>query len=346
MNNNVGLSLYLSSSIEKNTEILLKGVKAGCSIVFTSMHIYEEQIDYKTEVLNLLKLCKENNLDVILDVDPKILQNLGLKKWDELIPLGIRYLRLDYGFNLELIEKLSQLFNIVINASTLNKEYLESMKKHNINLSKLIACHNYYPRVFSGLSIESVYKINKICKEFKLKTMSFVPSLDYPRGPFNEGVPTIENHRYSDFKYNLWETKILAESDFVIVGDIDCTQVNYENLKDYHEGVMSLKCFLITDYNYLYNKILNERIDNSEYLIRSLGTRNQTSPIYESDIFCPKVGDIVICNRKFARYNGEISIIKKTINPDNRLNLIGKIDQSDLKLLNLIKSGQAFKFVL
>ena len=63
---------------------------------------------------------------------------------------------------------------------------------------------------------------------------------------------------------------------------------------------------------------------------------------------CKKVftrGDILVVNDNLAHYRGELEVVLTEIPNDGERNLIGKIKDEDLGLLDFIKPGQHFKFI-
>ena len=91
-----GISLYFSNGVEKNEAIIRKARKAGIRYAFTSMHIPEETgIDYRGDARKLLEQCRDAGINLIVDVSPVTLEKLGCASFDELLSLGITYIRLD-----------------------------------------------------------------------------------------------------------------------------------------------------------------------------------------------------------------------------------------------------------
>ena len=58
----------------------------------------------------------------------------------------------------------------------------------------LYRCHNFYPKQFTALSLESVREINRRLRCLGFDTMGFVPGNKELRGPLQEGLPTVEEH--------------------------------------------------------------------------------------------------------------------------------------------------------
>ena len=56
-------------------------------------------------------------------------------------------------------------------------------------------------------------------------------------------------------------------------------------------------------------------------------------------------GDVLVVNDNLAHYRGELEVVLTEIPNDGERNLIGKIKDEDLGLLDFIKPGQHFKFI-
>ena len=56
-------------------------------------------------------------------------------------------------------------------------------------------------------------------------------------------------------------------------------------------------------------------------------------------------GDILVVNDNLAHYRGELEVVLTEIPNDGERNLIGKVKDEDLGLLDFIKPGQHFKFI-
>lgn len=54
------------------------------------------------------------------------------------------------------------------------------------------------------------------------------------------------------------------------------------------------------------------------------------------------IGDITINNDKYQRYMGEIQILKVNLPASEKVNIVGKIIEKDIPLINLIKPSQEF----
>jgi len=344
-----GISVYLSTGYKRNEEIIKKASQANVTHAFTSLHIPEEEIqDYKAEVKRLLTLCKAYNLHLMMDIGPRTLDKLGIQSFSELKALNVTHIRLDYGFTYEQIIELSNDFHIIFNASTLGDEDIKQLRKHHANFEKFAACHNYYPKKLTGLSIDFVRETNKKMKSLGMTTMGFIPSHEDSRGPLYEGLPTVEAHRYNDFTLSLAQLHQDGLCDICFIGDIDLSDQNWLHFKEYQENIITLKANIHPDYQFIMDIVHHDRPDSSEFVIRSQESRSYGPP---NRIITPLpkskriLGSISIGNEKYLRYSGEVEIARIYLPLETRVNIIGQIDEKYLCYLPYIRHGMGFRFV-
>lgn len=57
-----------------------------------------------------------------------------------------------------------------------------------------------------------------------------------------------------------------------------------------------------------------------------------------------KVGDVTLDNKEYLRYMGELQILLKDLEKDDRVNVVAKVKKDELFLLKYIAEGRKFKF--
>ncbi|WP_160691357.1 MupG family TIM beta-alpha barrel fold protein [Clostridium sp. C2-6-12] len=344
-----GISLYLGTGYEKNKEIIEKSNKNNAKYAFTSLHIPEEKVNnYEEEVKSLLNLCKLNNLNLIVDVGPRTLEKLGFSNFKELKQTSITHLRLDYGFKNQEIIELSKDFNIVFNASTLSDKDINDLKALNADFSRFLACHNFYPKPLTGLSLKKVSKINEKLKSFGITTMAFVAGNKDLRGPLHMGLPTVEEHRCGDLLFNMLQLIKDTETDIPMIGDIDIKDETWIKLKELSEGYISLPATIDEKYSFVKNIIHHDRLDSSDYVIRSQESREYSSQgeIIQAELLKERnKGSVFIGNLDYLRYSGELEIARQDLALEPKVNVIGKINNDGIKYLDYITEGLGFKFI-
>ncbi|EPD77063.1 MupG family TIM beta-alpha barrel fold protein [Atopobium sp. oral taxon 199] len=376
-----GVSLYVGSGFEKNACMLKKAYEAGARYTFTSLHIPEEtSAEYQRDARDLIRFCGEKGVHLIADVSPHTLEKLGVSRLEELADFGIDYVRLDYGFDAQRIIELSRVFHVVFNASTITEDVIRVWQEAGADFSRFAACHNYYPKRYTGLSIERVARSNARLKSLGFQTLAFIPGDAEKRCPLFEGLPTVEEHR--DHTGVLLARDALelydAQTDVVFIGDISASEGVWKWLRAFSEGHVPLRVELDDTYDYLYGRVQHDRVDSSDYLIRSQESRLWTdasvveatpaategpvaapcvatppvaaasSPVATTAPFTAEkgallpVGTILVSAAEYGRYVGEVSITKKELPLDPRDAVVGRVTASDIPLLSYIHTGRGF----
>ncbi|MGV3465105.1 MAG: DUF871 domain-containing protein [Heyndrickxia sp.] len=350
----LGISVYLSESIENQREYILQLCNKGFRSIFTSLHIPEDNPSlYKERLMELGNIAKSKGMELIADISPQSMGYLGYT-WDtaqELLKWGLTGLRIDYGVSEETIVSLSKKMKIALNASTLTNKSLKHLKSLGLNVASVEAWHNYYPRPETGLDRIEFREKNQWLKSEGIKTMAFIPGDKKLRGPLYKGLPTLEDHRYQSPFAAFYDLKINEGIDKVLVGDFQLCEESLEQFQKYNEeGYLLLRAkACILDENLLHSleSIQTNRWDSARDCIRSMESREYGLIGKESlDPFNTterEIGTITIDNVHYGRYKGEVQITKRFLKADEKVNVIGNIIPDDLLLLSLIKGGTKFK---
>lgn len=323
----LGYSLYFEkeSDFEKQIEKF-----KGFDFLFTSLHYpasdqtYERFLDLKS---------RAKNLEICVDIN-----NQTLKDHPDLLDMDL-IIRLDFGFSPREIASLSKKSQIAINASTVNYKFLEDLAKASANMANMIAIHNYYPLVFSGLSQEYFLSQNELISSFGIRIAAFVQGNLNLRGPIFDGLPTLEEDRNKNPYLSLVKLKRKYKvDDLILAEDVDEYSKNCI-LKFINDGIISLPIIWEKDYEYLSR--IKVRNDISDYIIRNEREKKDVSSDQPRQI---KRGDLVILNNLSGRYAGEIEIVRKDLGLCDDRNLIGRVDESYIGILDLIKGSDIVEF--
>ena len=351
----MGFSVYLGTEIEKTECVIRKAEKAGAKYVFTSLNISEEKEEKDKKLAHIADICRERNLNLIVDINRATKDIIDMK-------LENIYFRIDDGLSKEEILKICKLHKIVLNASTVTSEELEFYKRNGADFSKILSLHNFYPKKFTGISRKYLREQNMKYKEYGIKTMAFVPG-DELRGPIYEGLPTVEEHRDRRFLTSCLDL-ITLHTDIVLIGDIDVCDEKWDEMGYLSRGVIPLRN---TD-NILTGEIFYDRQDSSEYVVRfavtGIGeTRRKFSEymlkkLEESGITYEileksheksknsiRKGDILLSNKKYLRYEGEVEIALQNLGEDKKRYIISKVVKEDIELLDYISIMKKCIFV-
>jgi hypothetical protein len=263
------------------------------------------------------------------------------------IPKNIYSLRLDWGFTLDDVVALAKEdFLIDLNASIIKEEDLNYLKASGVNFNKLRASHNFFPKPYTALTQEDVLEINLMYKKFGIPVLIFIPSKLNKRPPIYEGLPTIEEHRHLNLYAILSELSLL-EIDEICFGDAYCSideliiasEFNPEELTipiSINEGISPIELDIL-------KRKQTQRKDANAYFVRS--SIRENIEIKPFNTASRRKKNITIDNIGFARYQGEVGVMKQDLGQDSRVNVVGHALISDFLLMR-IKPNQKFNFII
>ncbi|MGX5375399.1 MupG family TIM beta-alpha barrel fold protein [Bacillus cereus] len=326
---------------------ILRTDRRGVKTIFTSLHIPEEQIDHQV-IKDFLENSKENNRDVVIDISNNTLQVIGINNYFEMKELGVKTVRIDFGISDEEIVELQKYFQIVLNASTLDEQKILDLQDKGLNLKHIIAMHNFYPREYTGISLEFFSNKNHTFKKYGIKVWAFIPGNKVLRGPLFAGLPTIEKHRNQPPYVNYVELSQGYNIDGIFIGNPYINDDTLDLIKKFDkEGIITLPTSELSPY-IPKNIIYNNRPDESEAVIRIEQGRNlfsENEQLYTTTKPGKRlIGTITVDNAKYFRYIGETQIMKQNFPEDSRVNCIGRIHDEYLNLLEYVKAGTKIKF--
>lgn len=357
----LGISIYpLVSNKEENLEYINKAHKLGYTRVFTSILEIDSKEETALEQIKcykeLLNHAKNLGMKVFIDINPEVLKTIGVDPNDLsfFVDLGCTGIRLDGIFNG--IHESMMTYNeygleIEINGS-LNTSYVNNIVDLGCKKEKLVVCHNFYPEEYTGLSLEFYRMCIKRHKSLGLKVAAFVNSTKGGKlGPWptNDGLPTLEKHRYLDIVAQANELYALGTDD-IIIGNAFATDEELEALSKLDKDIIELKFIpcknLTEEETFLINSKMSDRNDSSSQIIRYSNGRfdlkDKSIPIDSTDDKIVKKGTVLINNNNFFNYKGELIIARNELKVDNRRNVIGYIDYDFIDNLDYIKYGKKF----
>jgi hypothetical protein len=332
----IGISFYLNDPLAEE-RIALAG-KKGVKRAFTSLHIPEESGDLAIRAKELLRIAKNNGIEVFADVSEKTPEHLGLKSLQDLETLGVAGLRLDDFFNHGTILHLAKQYKIALNSSILFEDDLFALFEGGLRAEQLIAWHNFYPRRETGLNEKFFEGQNQLFKRFGIPVSAYIPGDGEKRGPLFEGLPTLEKHREMDpfvaaFQlYNAGVTGVyigdpeVSESLLERLMDFECKRIMPIRIKGFKEGEFQL------------------RPDFARDVLRLMDTRSAGSTPAENTKERP-TGTITMDNDQYGRYRGEVQITLHDLPADERVNVIGRVIPKDMPLLYMVKPGEKIKLI-
>ena len=345
----LGCSIYTSYDQYQVDEFLRVAKKIGMKYVFTSLHIPEESQEVLSFLEQLLQKAHNMGFEVIADISPFSLKRLGISHLEDLFKWNVDWWRVDYGFDIDEIIKLHDKSGIMMNASLLDRTFLKEVIKRTQTTQRLAACHNFYPKPLSGMSVEYIKHQNEICHDFGIPVFGFIAGDGQKRGPIGKGLPTVEDTREvrpMHAALQLWKE---CKCDGVLIGDPSCSFQSQLELMCLSQNMIPLRVKLRLHEERWYNQIQQERIDSSPYVIRSITSR----PYALSGMEVPsrpssksrKAGSIWQANHEYKRYSGEIEIARVDLPADPWQNEIGEVCQEDIGLLPYVRAGLQYFFV-
>ncbi|MEH7009935.1 MupG family TIM beta-alpha barrel fold protein [Neobacillus niacini] len=332
----IGISFYLNDPLAEE-RIELAG-KMGVKRAFTSLHIPEESGDLANRAMTLLQKAKECGIEVYADVSLKTPGHLGLDSLFALKSLGVSGLRLDDFFENELILKLAKEFKLALNASILFEDDVRDLLDGGLKASQLLAWHNFYPRVETGLSDWFFHTQNELYKKYGIPVSAYIPGDGEKRGPLFEGLPTLEEHREMDPFVAALELFHIGVED-VYIGDPEVSENLLKRLIEFDRE----HCIEVRIEGFQEGEF-KLRPDFSRDVLRFMDTRS-VEPIEPENTSERIVGSITRDNDRYGRYRGEVQITLCDLPADERVNVVGRVLEEDIVLLSYLKPGQKVKFI-
>ena len=351
-----GFSVYfgLDNTKEENINLLNSAYNLGFKRIFTSLHIPEANYEVlKAEIREFFELAKKYNMDIISDISPNTFKFLDLEDMDlkGLRDMGVKTIRIDFGYGEEDIAKMTKNehgIKVQLNASTITEDFFNEIDRYSPNYENIDALHNFYPRIGTGISEECMIKKNNLLKSKGIKYSAFVQSNNRKRSPLKDGLPTLEDHRNKTVREAAKHLFALGNTS-VFIGDSLPSLQELKDLSSLNPSVIELD-IEVNNKDEITLRLLNEtytaRTDEARDAIRASESRS----ILKDNIIEPlntvnkRYGDIIIDNKDYCRYMGELQILLSHQEKDFRTNVVGYVLQKDIYLLKYINGGKKFRF--
>lgn len=357
----IGISIYPDcSDYQSDYQYIQKAAGLGYKRVFTNLL---ESTDSEETLLErygrLNQYASSLGMEVYFDVTPGVMARFSKFPGDLSFfkKLGATGLRLDESGSAHddaLITNNDENLLIEFNAST-NHKHLENVISFGANKARMVSCHNFYPQKYTGLSFDLFVKTSEYMKSLGLTVAAFVSSQvegSFGPWPVNEGLCTVEDHRYLPLDLQARHLYATGLVDDVIIANCYPSDEEMESLAKINPGVLTIKVKLDPKISDVEKEIALEfkhfvRGDMSEYMARSTMSRikyaNATIPAGNTRDL--KRGDIIIVNDEYGRYKGELHIVLKDMENDGRKNVIGSVLEEEMILLPYLTSWKPFKII-
>lgn len=339
----VGVSVYIGLKeykLEDNLRYLEEAKKLGVEMIFTSAHMPEMKPNFQEELAAVIKKVLDLKMKLIIDVSKPMMNNFQ-------IPEGTYALRLDYGFSDEEIVQMSKDLDLYIelNASSLSPDRAKKLIEMGLNVKNIRVSHNFYPKAYTGLSREQVKAQNDFFKSLGIDILMYIPSHYMKRPPLYEGLPTAEDHRHLPLEVVLQEVWLLGATE-ICFGDAYASEAEIKAVVDFNPSEVVLPIRLVDGLSEEELQIIQSphrtRVDESVYLKRSTGYRGKMNIPPHNTVERPKYA-VTIDNNGYMRYRGELNIVMQPLPADEKVNVVGYIEDAEYLVDNL-KPGTRFRF--
>jgi uncharacterized protein len=359
----LGISIYpQKASLEKNLEYLENAAKFGFTRLFVALLGAEpSQEGIRRDYGPILKRAKELGFEVSCDVNGEVIKavcgegffgNYDLTFFKE---MGVDIIRFDMGMSeMEEAFFIRNKFGIKVELNmSMEIDHVAGVLAMGAPKDKVMGCHNYYPHNYTGLSLDYFNRCTAIWTKHNLRTAAFIStqsSEKYGPWPICDGLPTLEMHRNLPVTTQLKHYVGMDTIDDVLIGDAFASVDELEKLSKVNKKTVSLEVDLVEGLSDNFKNILkmplSRRPDTNDYIIRSIEGRlflrkEDIQPFNTVDI---KRGDILIENNLYGQYKGEVQIALKDMKNSGRTNVVGRIKDFEVFLIDYIKPGQSFSF--
>ena len=342
-----GFSIYLGQPIDKS--YIRRMIALGYTTIFTSVQIPEEDETSKYRYLGeLLNYLSDEQLTYMIDINPSLLDQ-SFYEFLQSYHHAQFMIRIDHSTSIEIINDIIQHgFHCCLNASILSESLLQQLYEKLDDFTHLCYCHNYYPRPDTGLTTEFVHIQNSLILKYNPNAtiFGFIPGTT-KRGPLFKGLPTIESTRA---QHPIESAQLLLDHQTtqILIGD---SKLNTP-LDDQLINVLCHRTFTFTVdlFDIQATTILQQthtvRPDNPQDVIRSQEARHYcTSEMNAFNTTNRDVGTVTIDNKLNGRYQGELQLLKADLPAHPHVNVIGKICESERRLIHCMKPNDTFKFI-
>ncbi|WP_195986868.1 MupG family TIM beta-alpha barrel fold protein [Clostridium sp. D53t1_180928_C8] len=357
----LGISIYQEKSTEKEIlNYIDRAAKQGFSRIFSCLLSVEES---KEEIVRKFKVTNEyakaKGFEIIVDVSPRVFENLGISYNDLSFfkEIGADGLRLDAGFTGS--EESLMTFNpqglkIEINMSN-NTHYIDTIMDYMPNKDNLIGCHNFYPHNYSGLNFDHFMKCTENFTKYGLRTAAFITSQKedtFGPWPVTYGLPTLELHRNLPIDVQAKHLIALGNINDIIISNCYPTDEELQAIGSMRKDMVTFDITLNENTPEIERKILFEEMhfnrgDVSDNFLRSTQSRVKYKGHYFALFNAPEVikrGDIIIESSEYGHYAGEVQIALNDMVNSGKSNVVGHIREEEIFILDYIKPWQKFSF--
>lgn len=360
----LGISLYPEfASQEDNFAYLRRAAEHGFDVLFLALlgakGTYEEVVE---RYLPYTRLAHELGFEIFCDVNPMVLKRLGvgismfqggidLTFFKE---LGIDAMRLDLGMSdLEeaALAKNADGIKICINGAAVT-DHVGALLSCGAPREALVGCHNYYPHRYTGVSLDYFMRGTEHWAKRGMRLQAFVSS-NAPEAfgpwPVTEGLPTLEMHRDLPIEVQLKHFVMMGCVGDVLIGNCFATDDELAAMERANSDRVRFTTRLVNDLPEDMARRLGMNLSvrgdcTSGYMTRTLESRMDPAPVEPFNTVDIERGDVIIDNRLYGQYAGEVQIALAPMKNSGKTNVVGHIDDCEHVLLDYLAAGTRFAF--
>lgn len=362
----LGISIYPEFAAERDClDYLARAAERGFSVLFIALlGVTGERWEVVARYKTLTDEAHRLGFEVCCDVNPSVLKRFGVNasvfagKLDLsfLQEIGADIMRLDQG-----LSEMEEAFltrnveglRVCLNAASNEFDHIGAMLASGGEPSRVVGCHNFYPHRYTGLPLDYFMQCSRFWNDRGLTLQAFVTSqMESAFGPWpvSDGMPTLEMHRDLPVSAQARHLALLDCVDDIIVGNCFASD---EELSAIAEGIADPTRFTVHAVEGLPDELARRlgikfscRPEKCDYLIRTIESRMFKGDVESFNVVDIKRGDVLVDNNDYGQYAGEVQIARVAMPNSGRTNVVGRIDESELMLLDNIKAGTRFSFKL
>ncbi|MBF0700046.1 DUF871 domain-containing protein [Streptococcus danieliae] len=309
----------------------------------------------------LISIASDLGFQVVADVSPGFVEANGWQGqvMERAADLGLYGIRLDEALPLEEIVAMTHNpygIKIELNLST-DKQLLMELLSSSAQREALIACHNFYPHAYTGLSQKHFLEMSAFFKKQGIRTAAFVSAQTASEGPWplEEGLPTLEEHRFRPLAAQIEWFKATGLIDDILIANQFVSREELEAIRwSVTAEVVTLEVEAAADLSAVEQEIIAfphvYRGDISDYLLRSTQPRlvfaQESLPPRSRTAYPVQRGDVLMDNDLYGRYKGELQLVLQDFEASPKVNRVGRISEAYVPILDLIQPWQDFRLRL
>ena len=359
----LGISIYMDkNNTEEILEYIDKAASYGFKRIFSCLlSVEQDKEKIKNKFYSVNTYAKNKGFEIIVDVNANVFQALGIT-YDDMSffkEINADGIRLDRGFSGK--EESIMTFNphnlkIEINMSNLT-HHIDTIMDYMPNTDNLIGSHNFYPHEFTAMPLDHFNKCTENFKKYGLRTAAFVSSQAqgaFGPWPTTEGLPSLEMHRFMSLKSQIKHLISLNNIDDIIISNCYPTDDELNSIKNINLQMVNFDVILNENIPDIERKIVLDELhfsrgDINEFMIRSTQSRVKYHGHHFELFNAPDIihkGDILIESTLYGHHAGELQVALKDMKNSGKTNVVGRIVDDEIFILDYIKPWQKFKFTL